>query len=200
MTFSLSDGEFLVKTARKAIENYLASGERLKVDAEEKFKKKLGVFVTLESYPQKNLRGCIGYPYPTEPLITALINAAISAAVHDPRFPAITKKEFERSIVEVTVLTEPKLIEVNDRKDMPKKVVVGKHGLIIEYGPFSGLLLPQVPVEYKWSSEEFLAETCWKAGLSPDAWLDKNALVYSFEGQIFSEEKPNGKVVERKIA
>jgi hypothetical protein len=199
MAFTIEEGEFLVKTARKAIENYLANGERLKIDADEKFKKKLGVFVTLESHPQKELRGCIGYPYPTEPLITALTNAAISAAVHDPRFPPVTEKEFEKLIVEITVLTEPKPIEVKDRKDMPSKITVGKHGLIIEYGPFSGLLLPQVAVDYRWSSEEFLAEVCWKAGLSPDTWLDKNAKVYCFEGQIFAEESPNGKIVEKKI-
>ena len=197
MGFSLAEGEFLVRGARKVIESYLASGERLAIAAEEKFKRKLGVFVTLESYPQKELRGCIGYPYPTEPLINALTNAAISAAVHDPRFPPVTEKEFEKLIVEITVLTEPKPIEVKDRKDMPEKVKVGKHGLIIEYGPFSGLLLPQVAVDYRWSAEEFLAEVCWKAGLSPDTWLDKHALVYSFEGQIFAEESPNGKVVER---
>jgi len=198
MAFTIEEGEFLVKTARKAIENYLANGERLKIDADEKFKKKLGIFVTLESHPQKELRGCIGYPYPTEPLITALTNAAISAAVHDPRFPPVSKEEIERLVVEITVLTEPKEIEIKDRKEMPSRVKVGKHGLIIEYGPFSGLLLPQVAVDYHWSAEEFLAEVCWKAGLSPDTWLDKHALVYSFEGQIFSEESPNGKVVERK--
>ena len=199
MVFSLSDGEFLVKTARKTIESYLANGERLAIDAGEKFRKKLGIFVTLESHPKKELRGCIGYPYPTEPLITALTNAAISAAVHDPRFPPVTKKEFEKLIVEITVLTEPKEIKVNDRKELPSKITVGKHGLIIEYGPFSGLLLPQVAVDYRWSSEEFLAEVCWKAGLSPDMWLDKHALVYSFEGQIFAEESPNGKIAEKKI-
>ena len=199
MAFSLSDGEFLVKSARKVIESYLASGERLAIAADDKFKKKLGVFVTLESHPKKELRGCIGYPYPTEPLITALTNAAISAAVHDPRFPPVSEEEFQRLIVEITVLTEPVPIVVKDRKEMPSKITVGKHGLIIEYGPFSGLLLPQVAVDYRWSAEEFLAEVCWKAGLSPDTWLDKNALVYSFEGQIFAEESPNGKVVEKKI-
>ena len=199
MAFSLKDGEFLVKTARKAIENHLSGKERAVPKVDERFRKKLGVFVTLESYPKKELRGCIGYPYPTEPLINALANAAVSAAVHDPRFPAIDKKEFEKTIVEITVLTEPKLIEVKDKKELPSKIKVGKHGLIIEYGPFSGLLLPQVAVEYNWSVEEFLAETCWKAGLSPDMWLDKNARVFSFEGQIFAEESPDGKVVEKKI-
>ena len=199
MAFSLSDGEFLVKTARKVIESYLADGERPKVDAEEKFRKKLGVFVTIESHPQKELRGCIGYPYPTEPLITALTNAAIAAAVHDPRFPPVSKKEFEKLVVEITVLTEPKEIKVDDRKELPEKVCVGKHGLIIEYGPFSGLLLPQVAIDYRWGADEFLAEVCWKAGLSPDMWLDKNSRVFCFEGQIFAEESPNGKIVEKRV-
>ena len=199
MAFSIAEGEFLVKSARKIIETYLSSGERLKTGAGEKFKKKLGVFVTLDSYPKKELRGCIGYPYPTEPLINALTNAAVSAAVHDPRFPPITEKEFKNIVVEITVLTEPKLIEVKDKKELPKKVVIGKHGLIVEHGPFSGLLLPQVATEYKWSAEEFLNEACWKAGLSPDMWLDRATSVYSFEGQIFAEESPAGKVVEKKI-
>ncbi len=199
MGFGLSEGEFLVKTARTAIASYLASGERPAITAGEKFRKKLGVFVTLENYPKKELRGCIGYPYPTEPLITALTNAAVAAAVHDPRFPPVTKKEFEKLVIEITVLTEPREIKVNDRKELPGKIVIGRHGLIIEYGPFSGLLLPQVAVEYKWSAEEFLSEVCWKAGLSPDMWLDKHAMVYSFEGQIFSEQEPNGKVAEKKI-
>jgi hypothetical protein len=197
MEFTIEDGIFLVKTARKTIEYYLETGERLKTGAGERFRKKLGVFVTLESWPKKELRGCIGYPYPTEPLIDALTNAAVSAAVHDPRFPAIDKKEFEKTIVEITVLTEPKLI--GSGKELPGKIIIGKHGLIIEYGPFSGLLLPQVAVEYNWKAEEFLAETCWKAGLSPDMWLDKNTRVFCFEGQIFAEETPAGKVVEKNI-
>jgi len=197
MAFSPKDGEFLVKTARKAIESHLSGKERAVPKVDEKFRKKVGVFVTLESYPKKELRGCIGYPYPTEPLINALTNAAVSAAAHDPRFPAVTEKEFARTVVEITVLTEPKLI--GGGKELAKKIIIGKHGLIIEYGPFSGLLLPQVATEYKWSVEEFLAETCWKAGLSPDMWLDKNARVFSFEGQIFAEESPDGKVVEKKI-
>jgi len=198
MAFSLADGEFLVRTVRKTIDSYLSSGKHPKVEADEKFRKKLGVFVTLETHPKKELRGCIGYPYPTEPLIDALVKSAVSAAVFDPRFPPVSKEELDSLIIEVTVLSEPKLIE-GDKKELPEKVKIGKHGLIIEYGPFSGLLLPQVAVEYGWSPEDFLAQCCWKAGLSPDMWLDKNSLVYRFEGQIFAEDSPNGKIVEKKI-
>jgi uncharacterized protein (TIGR00296 family) len=199
MVFSLSEGEFLVKSARKVIEQYLREKKTVKLDAGDKFKKKLGVFVTLETFPARELRGCIGYPYPTEPLINALASSAVSAAVHDPRFPGITEEELKKIVIEVTVLTEPRPVQVTDRKEMPGEITIGKHGLIIEYGPFSGLLLPQVAVEYKWSAEEFLSQVCWKAGLSPDMWLDKNSRVFSFEGQLFAEESPGGKVVEKGI-
>jgi len=198
MAFTLEDGRFLVETARKAIVEYLAEGN-VEIHTDEMFKKKQGVFVTLESYPGKELRGCIGYPYPTMPLIEALAQAAISAAVHDPRFPAVSKEEFRKTLVEVTVLTPPEEIIVKNKNELPGKVKIGKHGLIVEHGPFSGLLLPQVATERKWSAEEFLGETCWKAGLSPDMWLDKETKVYCFEGQIFAEESPAGKVVEKKI-
>lgn len=197
MAFSLSEGEFLVKNARRAIEQYLREKRTVRLDADEKFKKKLGVFVTLETYPGKELRGCIGYPYPTEPLMSALANSAVSAAVHDPRFPAVSEKELKSLVIEVTVLGEPEPIELKDRKKMPSEIIIGKHGLIIEYGPFSGLLLPQVATEYKWSAKEFLSQVCWKAGLSPDMWLDKNARVSRFWGQLFAEESPGGKVIEK---
>ncbi len=100
-------------------------------------------------------------------------------------------------IVEVTVLTPPEKIDAKP-KDLPNHVEIGRHGLIVKMGPFSGLLLPQVAVEYNMDSEEFLSETCMKAGLPPDCWLT-GAEVYRFEGQIFKEKEPRGEVVEVDI-
>ncbi|MHC1579987.1 MAG: TIGR00296 family protein, partial [Candidatus Alkanophagales archaeon] len=74
-------------------------------------------------------------------------------------------------------------------KDLPKLVEVGRHGLIVKRGIYQGLLLPQVAVEYGWDAEEFLCQTCVKAGLPPDAWLDENTEVSVFEGQIFKERR-----------
>jgi len=98
-------------------------------------------------------------------------------------------------IVEVTVLTPPERIEAKP-VDLPKHVEIGRHGLMIKRGPYSGLLLPQVAVEFGFDAEEFLSQTCMKAGLPPDCWLIEGTEVYRFEGQIFKEVEPRGDVRE----
>lgn len=149
-------------------------------DVPPEFKEKRGVFVTLKK--NGNLRGCIGYPEPMYPLLDALLDSSVSAAVRDPRFQPITAPEMDTINVEVTVLTTPQEM-VPD----PKNVNIGEDGLIAEKGIFKGILLPQVPVEWEWDAEEFLCQVCIKAGLPPDCWLDKKTTVYKFQGQIFSE-------------
>ncbi len=196
-------GEFLVKLARKSIEEYLKSGKIIKPpkDTPEELWEKMGVFVTLNRYDvpkQTALRGCIGFPLPTYPLVEATIKAAIYAAVEDPRFPPVTLDEMDNLIIEVSVLTPPEPIE-GPPEERPKKIKVGRDGLIIEKGFYSGLLLPQVPIEWGWDEEEFLAETCWKAGLPPDCWLDPDTKVYKFTAEIFEEEYPRGSVRRKPL-
>ncbi|MEM3396428.1 MAG: TIGR00296 family protein [Thermoplasmata archaeon] len=193
------DGVFAVKTARETINKYLKERKVLEVEeVPPKFKEKAGVFVTLESYPSMELRGCIGYPEPIFPLIDALRNAAISAATEDPRFFPIGPKEFEETVVEVSLLTPPELINVKKPEEYLSKIEIGRDGLIVERDFYRGLLLPQVPVEWKWDKEEFLAHTCRKAGLPSDAWKSKNTKIYSFSAEIFHEVKPHGEI-KRKI-
>ena len=144
------------------------------VNAPESFREKRGVFVTLNQYPSHLLRGCIGFPEPLFSLASAILQAA-QHACHDPRFEDLQEDELDKIVVEVTILTVPEEIVVKDRKELPQKVKVGRDGLIIEHGPFRGLLLPQVPVEWGWDSEEFLGQTCMKAGMAPDMWLDRRA-------------------------
>lgn len=179
------DGNYLLKIAKKAIENYVNNNEKIEIpkDCPEHMKENLGVFVTLNK--NQNLRGCIGYPEPIMPLINAIIDSAISAAVRDPRFPEVTKKELNELDYEITVLTKPKLIKVNIPEEYPNQINIGEDGLIIEKGFFKGLLLPQVATEYNMDSEEFLSHTCMKAGLKPNAWLNENVEIYKFQGQIF---------------
>lgn len=197
---SSSDGEFLVRLARKAIAAYLEKGSRLPSGgAPRHLLEPRGVFVTLEGYPGHELKGCIGYPRPQGPLAESVAEMAIEAATGDPRFPSVGKGELGKIVIEVSVLTVPEPIEVKDRRKMPGEVKVGRDGLIIESGWNSGLLLPQVPVEQKWDSEEFLSQACWKAGLPPDSWLKPGVRILKFQAQIFSEEKPGGKVVEKKL-
>ncbi len=200
--YTIEDGEYLVKLARRAIEVYLTSARVISVeDAPEKLKKKAGVFVTLETYPHRELRGCIGFPEPIYPLAEGTVKAAIAAAVQDPRFPPMQHRAEMNSItVEVSILTPPEEIEVESPREYPSKVVVGRHGLIVEKGSARGLLLPQVAVEQGWDAEEFLTYTCLKAGLPADCWLDEDVKVYRFEGIVFREEKPYGRVVEEKLS
>ncbi len=192
------EGEMVVRMARKAVDAEARRQRLEKVEFPESFKEKRGAFVTLHSFPDRLLRGCIGIPEPVYPLSKALLEAATSAC-HDPRFPSLDREELDHIIVEVSVLTPPNEIKVEDKKDLPKNVEIGKDGLIVEMGPFHGLLLPQVPVEWEWNSEEFLGQTCIKAGLTPDCWLDKRSKFYKFQAEIFSEKEPHGKVEREKI-
>lgn len=193
------DGEILVKTARKVVTEYLTTHKKLKLDdnIQTAYSYESGVFVTIND--PSGLRGCIGYPLPDKKLFNALTDAAISAATEDPRFPPVKLSEIDKIIFEVSVLTPPIEIQVEDPLDYPKKIKVGKDGLIIKAGFNSGLLLPQVPIEYGWTEEQFLSHTCEKAGLSRDFWKNKEAQVLKFEGIVFKEETPNGKVVEVKL-
>ena len=190
-----SDGVFLVKTARKAVTEFLSNGNRMKLesDLEEKFSFNSGVFVTLNN--PDGLRGCIGFPMPEKKLSHAIIEGAIAAATEDPRFPSVKTNELNDIVFEVTVLTPPVEIDVSDPTEYLEKIKVGRDGLIIRHSFSSGLLLPQVPVEYGWNVEEFLQHTCEKAGLSRDTWKNESVKIEKFEGIIFKEETPNGAIV-----
>jgi len=193
-----SDGVFLVKTARKAVTEFLSNGNRMKLesDLEEKFSFNSGVFVTLNN--PDGLRGCIGFPMPEKKLSHAIIEGAIAAATEDPRFPSVKTNELNDIVFEVTVLTPPVVIDVSDPMEYLEKIKVGRDGLIIRHSFSSGLLLPQVPVEYGWNVEEFLQHTCEKAGLARDTWKNESVKIEKFEGIIFKEETPNGAIVREK--
>ena len=193
-----SDGVVLVKTARKAVTQFLSNGNRMKLesDLEEKFSFNSGVFVTLNN--PDGLRGCIGFPMPEKKLSHAIIEGAIAAATEDPRFPSVKTNELNDIVFEVTVLTPPVEIDVSDPTEYLEKIKVGRDGLIIRHSFSSGLLLPQVPVEYGWNVEEFLQHTCEKAGLARDTWKNESVKIEKFEGIIFKEETPNGVIVREE--
>lgn len=193
---SLEEGRTLVRLARQAIASYIKYKSTIKpTNITEKLEKKCGVFVTLNRTSPRELRGCIGFPYPEAPLANATINAAIYAATEDPRFPQVSQAEFNSSItIEVTVLTPPRVLEERDRTKLPDLIEVGQHGLIIERHGTSGLLLPQVATEWNWDSTEFLTNCCLKANLPPDSWLLEGTTVKVYEGEIFEEIKPAGEI------
>jgi uncharacterized protein len=194
MTLSDQDGETIVKTARDAVTEYLQTGKKINLheDFKSKFSYNSGVFVTLNK--KENLRGCIGFPTPVKKLYQSLVDASIASAIEDPRFPPVKYEELNEISFEVTILTPPKEVKVTNPLEYINKIKVGRDGLIVKWEFGSGLLLPQVPVEYGWNEEEFLNHTCEKAGAPFDCWKSKSTIILQFEGIVFKEIKPNGNV------
>lgn len=158
-------------------------GEALDVNAlaatlpEAELARPAGAFVTLHRH--HHLRGCIGYIEALKPLYVTVAECAQAAAFHDPRFPPLTAAELPEVEIEISVLSP--CVEIR-----PEEIEVSKHGLIISQEFYRGVLLPQVAVEQGWDRERFLEETCYKAGLPPDAW-EKGARLEAFTAFVFSE-------------
>lgn len=203
--FSIEDGKLLIQFARDNIEHFLTYNKRISIPKEikQKFEEKNGAFVTLNTYNVSGnpLRGCIGYIEPTYPLYDVIHRVSVSSATEDPRFPSVSLKEMDNIIIELSILTPPKLIEVKDPKDYLDKIVIGRDGLIAEKGMRRGLLLPQVPVDHdrNWDVETFLSHTCQKAWLPSDSWKEKGTKIYSFQAILFEEVKPRGEVVRKYL-
>ncbi|MGB9895189.1 MAG: TIGR00296 family protein [Thermoproteota archaeon] len=198
MELNIDHGRILVKEARRAIEEFLKSGNVINAEIPKEIDVPSGVFVTLNKQEngKEELRGCIGYPEPIMKLSEALVEAAIAAATEDPRFLPVELEEMDKIVVEVSVLTVPKLINVEKREDLLNVIKIGRDGLIVERGMRRGLLLPQVPIEENWDVETFLKYACLKANLPPDAYMDPRTKIYSFSARVFKEETPKGAVVE----
>lgn len=202
MSVTLSEAKLLVSLARSAIEKYLRDNEILEVEEGNlpiRLRVKQGVFTSIYRHDTKELRGCIGFPYPIYPLYKAVILSAIEAAVNDPRFVPLSLDELNNIVIELSLLTKPEKIVVDSPLKYPTKISIGRDGLIIKYRGVSALLLPQVAVEQNWNEEEFLANLCLKAGLPPDTWLDPEAEILKFNAEIFVETSPNGHVVRRGL-
>jgi len=199
---TIAEGSVLVKTARAAVESHLSGTEPgSPVDASPRLKEERGVFVTLLDHVSGgNLRGCIGIPFPTRSLLEQVKVAAVEAATSDFRFDPVSLEELQKRIVfEATVLSTMEPIWVKNPLDLRENILVGRDGLMVEGMGSHGLLLPQVAVDEGFDSEEFLSQCCLKADLPPDAWLTGNVRVSRFQGQVFAEEKPSGRVFERRL-
>lgn len=204
-----NEGELLVKLARKSLTTYLTEGKNIPIpeNIPESLKKKSGIFVTLNVYEKgkekMKLRGCIGRPYPSLPLVKATIDSAIDSGIHDPRFSHVKLSDLDNIVFEITALTPPVKIEEETHQGRLDAVEIGIHGLIIErigaLPGHGGLFLPQVPVEWHWNKEEYLTQLCGKAGIPGNMWKEiERTNLYKFRGEIFHELEPNGKI-ERKI-
>jgi len=156
----------------------LARGEALPVPGADPVRGR-GAFVSLHRHGE--LRGCIGHLVSDRPLAEVVRDMAVAAARDDPRFPPLRADELEGLNVEVSVLTPPVSARAED-------VEPGRHGLIVRRGASQGVLLPQVAVEQGWDRETFLAMTCRKAGLPPEAWRDARTDLRVFEAQVIRDD------------
>jgi AmmeMemoRadiSam system protein A len=175
----------LLQIARAAISAHLQGVQAPVPDAPGDLGRPAGAFVTLRL--DGTLRGCIGYLERDRPLVEVVASSAVSAASEDPRFLPIDVKELEAAHIEISVLGPLEPIVPPD----PAEIQIGRHGLVIEQGVRRGLLLPQVAVEWEWGAEAFLAHTCIKAGLPPDAWKH-GAEVFRFDAEVFDEAMTRG--------
>jgi len=167
----IAEKTIVAKVNNKDMPKYTIDSETLKEER--------GAFVTLKK--SGHLCGCIGYIKAVKPLWETVQEMAVAAAFHDPRFPSLKPEEIRDLTFEISVLSPLQRI-----KDI-NEIEVGKHGLYIVRGYNSGLLLPQVATEYAWDREFFLKETCCKAGLPPQAWLDKETEIYIFSAEYFGD-------------
>jgi AmmeMemoRadiSam system protein A len=168
----------LLELARKALEEVVRLGRMSEVaEPPEALQTPCGAFVTLEKRGQ--LRGCIGHIEALRPLYATVRECARAAALEDPRFEPVAPAELSSLRLEISILSP--LMDI-----APQDIEVGRHGLLVSRGARRGLLLPQVAAEWNWDREQFLEETCLKAGLPSDAWRH-GARIQAFTAQILKE-------------
>ena len=173
----------LLRIARQALVGYLNLSEIPKIpEPVEALRQHCGAFVSLHN--GKNLRGCVGVITANKPLYITVGECAVWAGLQDHRFPSVTKREMKELNFEISILSP--LADI-----APEKIEVGCHGLVVSHQGLRGLLLPQVVVQWKWDREQFLEETCRKAGLPPDAWR-RGAQIQAFTAQVFQEPHSSG--------
>ncbi|MCG9480108.1 MAG: AmmeMemoRadiSam system protein A [Actinomycetia bacterium] len=180
LNLSQDEKKLLIQIAKQSILNAVYGREPTIPDvSSDALNQEYGAFVTLNQ--QGSLRGCIGNITATSPLRKTVSRMAVEAALHDPRFPAVSPAELKDIDIEISVLSP--LEEIDDIS----RIEVGKHGLLIHKGPYQGLLLPQVATEYGWDREKFLEQTCYKAGLPSDCYRQEDCCIYIFSANVFSE-------------
>lgn len=172
----------LLSIARRAIKEYVRKGRVLEVEeTDPQLREKRGAFVTI--HQRGSLRGCIGNIYGRGPLYLTVRDMAIAAATQDPRFRPLSSGELKEIDIEISVLSSPRRVK------RVEEIEMGVHGVIVEKGWRSGVFLPQVAEETGWTREEFLSNLCaHKAGLSPQAWKEKDTKIYIFTAEVFGEK------------
>ena len=188
-TYGLTEeeGRFLLNVARQTIEQELFARKDQnppESDISSKYSEQRGTFVTLTI--QGGLRGCIGHIIPQESLIEGIRVNAINAAFRDPRFRPLTKEEWKRVKIEISILTDPKPLSYSDADDLLKKLRPNIDGVILKKGFHQSTFLPQVSEQLP-EKEEFLTHLCLKAGLDGDEWRKGDLEVLTYQVQAFEE-------------
>lgn len=184
--FSKGLGRELLEIARKTVRSAFSNENmRLKPEARKRLEAEAGVFVNI--YRKGELRGSFGYPPGTYALADGIKRAARGAAFMDARFGRLSREEFNNVRFEIVLIGKMTLLKVKNPEDYFKRINPKKHGLMIKYGPFKAMQLPQFAVMRGFSSRDFLEKTIEKAGLAPEAWKSKNLSVYTFSTLNFSE-------------
>jgi AmmeMemoRadiSam system protein A len=171
--------ELMLATARASIEAHLCGG-RIDLPDTAGWPEASGLFVTLRH--RGALRGCIGTLEIAGPVIREVMVCARESASRDPRFPPLAPDEWAETAIEISVLGPLERIDPTEES----AIVIGRHGLVVAQSGSRGLLLPQVATEWRWTREQFLRQTCRKAGLADDAWRT-GADVFRFEADVFGE-------------
>ena len=169
----------LLRLARESIVGHV-TGQSPAIEVSDAAPEASGVFVTIKR--RAELRGCLGTLACLDGLDSEVARCARDAASRDPRFPPVSPDEIPELSVEISVLGPLERID----PVRPESVTVGRDGLVVERGPHRGLLLPQVATEWGWTAEQFLRQTCRKAGLPDDAWRT-GARVFRFDAEVFGE-------------
>lgn len=196
LSFELNEAEkeFLGREALFAIESVLdredaeplrpdktTLGEAVRDPARSPLNRDLGSFVTISI--NHNLRGCIGTIIAHEPLYLNVWNMARAAAFNDPRFPPLTRSEWQQASLEISVLDQPTLCPD------PSRIEIGRDGLILQFMGHSGVFLPQVPVEQGWNLEQYLNHLCVKAGVPQGSWRNPQARLFWYQALVFPVKK-----------
>jgi len=184
------DKTFLLRLARETIRHAAGAGPQPRVDEavlSPPLVARHGCFVTL--FDREQLRGCIGHIFATEPLWRTVIDSAHGAAMRDPRFPAVTAAEVDRLAIEISILSEPKLIEADTPESRLAHIQPGRHGVVLRLASRCWTFLPQVWEHFP-SVEEFMARLCAKAGVDPQTWRDPRVDLLTYEVETFEEEAP----------
>ncbi|RMG38745.1 MAG: TIGR00296 family protein [Methanobacteriota archaeon] len=179
---------------KQTIDEYMTTGKQFEPNLEQlppEFKKNRGVFITLylkNAKGEENLRGCVGLPRPVFPLGIAIAKATFSSLCSDPRFLPVSAEEVPDLTIELEVLSEMEKIEYQSVEELIDQIEVGKDGLMVESPPYSGLLLPVVPLKYNWDAEQFVYALCQKANMPFHLLSDEQTIVYKFQAQVFKRE------------